>query len=93
MTKDDHRRSQASCQPGCMIVSMRAAGLQARPTSSPSSRGILEIQHKIIGRAPDLKAHRVRVGCAEAMIYSSRGKIPIVLWTAHQHFGERVLLW
>jgi hypothetical protein len=27
------------------------------------------------------------------MIYSSRGKIPIILWTAHQPFGERVLLW
>jgi hypothetical protein len=40
-----------------------------------------------------ITAHRVRVGCAEAMIYSSRGKIPIILWTAHQPFGERVLLW
>ena len=40
-----------------------------------------------------ITAHRVRVGCAEAMIYSSRGKIPIILWTAHQPFGERILLW
>ena len=40
-----------------------------------------------------ITAHRVRVGCAEAMIYSSRGKIPIIAWTAHQPFGERVLLW
>lgn len=40
-----------------------------------------------------ITAHRVRVGCAEAMIYSSRGKIPVILWTAHQTFGERVLLW
>jgi hypothetical protein len=39
-----------------------------------------------------ITAHRVRVGCAEAMIYSSRGKIPIILWTSHQPFGERVLL-
>lgn len=39
-----------------------------------------------------ITAHRVRVGCAEAMIYSSRGKIPFVLWTAHQPYGERVLL-
>ena len=37
--------------------------------------------------------HRVRVGCAEGLIYSSRGKIPIILWTSHQAFGERVLLW
>lgn len=37
--------------------------------------------------------HRVRVGCAEGLIYSSRGKIPIILWTSHKAFGERVLLW
>lgn len=40
-----------------------------------------------------ITAHRVRVGCAEALIYSSRGKIPVILWIAHQPFGERVLLW
>lgn len=37
--------------------------------------------------------HRVRVGCVEGLIYSSRGKIPFILWTSHQAFGERVLLW
>ena len=37
--------------------------------------------------------HRVRVGCVEGLIYSSRGKIPIILWTSHQAFGERVLLY
>jgi hypothetical protein len=40
-----------------------------------------------------ITAHRVRVGCAEAMIYSSRGKIPVIVRTAHQPFGERVLVW
>jgi hypothetical protein len=40
-----------------------------------------------------ITAHRVRVGCAEAMIYSSRGKIPMILWTSHEPFGERVLLY
>ena len=38
-------------------------------------------------------AHRVRVGCVEGLIYSSRGKIPIILWTSHQAFGERVSLY
>jgi hypothetical protein len=37
--------------------------------------------------------HRVRAGCAQGLIYSSRGKIPVILWTSHQAFGERVLLW
>jgi hypothetical protein len=36
--------------------------------------------------------HRVRVGCVEALIYSGRGKIPIILRTSCQPFGERVLL-
>ena len=31
-----------------------------------------------------ITTHRVRVGCAEGLIYSSRGKIPIILWTSHQ---------
>ena len=36
--------------------------------------------------------HRVRVGCAQASIHSRRGKIPIVLLTTRQPFGERVRL-
>jgi hypothetical protein len=40
-----------------------------------------------------ITAHRIRVGCVEGLIYSSRGKIPVVLWTSHQPFGERVLLY
>jgi hypothetical protein len=37
--------------------------------------------------------HRVRAGCVEGLIYSSRGKIPVILWTSHRSFGERVLLY
>ena len=37
--------------------------------------------------------HRVRAGCVEGLIYSSRGKIPIILWTSHRAFGEQVLLY
>ena len=37
--------------------------------------------------------HRVRVGCAQAWIHSRCGKIPIVLLTTRQPFGERVHLW
>ena len=40
-----------------------------------------------------ITAHRVRVGCVEGLIYSSRGKIPVVLWTSQQARGERVLLY
>jgi hypothetical protein len=37
--------------------------------------------------------HRVRSGCAQAWIHSRRGKIPVVLYTAAEPFGERVYLW
>ena len=37
--------------------------------------------------------HRVRTGCAQAWIHSRYGKIPIVVLTRHQPFGERVYLW
>jgi hypothetical protein len=37
--------------------------------------------------------HRVRVGCAQAWIHSRAGKIPAVLHTRCEPFGERVLLW
>jgi len=37
--------------------------------------------------------HRVRVGCAQAWIHSRYGKIPALLLTTRQPFGERVYLW
>jgi hypothetical protein len=37
--------------------------------------------------------HRVRVGCAQAWIHSRSGKIPIILLTRRQPFGERVYIW
>lgn len=37
--------------------------------------------------------HRVRTGCAQAWIHSRRGKIPVVVFTTAEPFGERVYLW
>jgi hypothetical protein len=37
--------------------------------------------------------HRVRAGCAGAWIHSRSGKLPAVLLTTRQPFGERVTLW
>lgn len=36
--------------------------------------------------------HRVRAGCVQAWIHSRRGKIPVVLLTTRQPWGEDVLL-
>lgn len=37
--------------------------------------------------------HRVRVGCAQAWIHTRYGKLPAVLRTKRQPFGESVYLW
>jgi hypothetical protein len=37
--------------------------------------------------------HRIRTGCAQAWILSRSGKIPVVLLTTRQPFGESLLLW
>jgi hypothetical protein len=37
--------------------------------------------------------HRVRTGCVHAWIHSRYGKIPVILLTTRQPFGERLYLW
>jgi len=37
--------------------------------------------------------HRVRAGCVQAWIHSRYGKLPIIVLTSRQPFGERVYLW
>jgi hypothetical protein len=37
--------------------------------------------------------HRLRTGCAQAWVYSRAGKIPVVMVTRAQPFGERVWIW
>lgn len=38
-------------------------------------------------------AHRVRTGCAQAWIQTRHGKLPIILLTGPQPYGERVYIW
>jgi hypothetical protein len=54
----------------------------------PAARRILVAQARCV-----ITAHRVRTGCAQAWIHSRTGKIPIVLVTRRQPFGERVTIW
>ncbi|MEW9532735.1 hypothetical protein [Microbispora sp. NPDC049125] len=37
--------------------------------------------------------HRVRKACAEAMIVTRRGKLPVILRTRPEPFGERLWIW
>ena len=40
-----------------------------------------------------ITAHRLRTGCAHSWIQSRTGKLPVILRTTAQPFGERVLVW
>ena len=40
-----------------------------------------------------ITAHRVRTGCAQAWIQTRSGKLPIILLTKPQPYGERVYIW
>lgn len=37
--------------------------------------------------------HRLRTGCAHSWVQSRRGKLPAILLTTSQPFGERITLW
>jgi hypothetical protein len=37
--------------------------------------------------------HRLRTGCAQAFIYTRRGRLPAILWCAPKSYGEQILLW
>jgi hypothetical protein len=40
-----------------------------------------------------ITAHRVRTGCARAWIQTRSGKLPVILLTRPETFGERVYIW
>jgi hypothetical protein len=40
-----------------------------------------------------ITAHRVRTGCAQAWIQTRTGKLPMILLTRPEHYGERVYIW
>jgi hypothetical protein len=40
-----------------------------------------------------ITAHRVRVGCVQAGIFNTNGRLPVILRTSARSFGERLLIW
>jgi hypothetical protein len=75
-----------SCGPGWLVVGI--SGLVALVAGSPAGREF------IVARAWwMITPHRIRVGCAQAWIRSRSGRIPIVILTTRQPFGERLVLW
>jgi hypothetical protein len=77
---------------GGVVVAALTGGLAAAvlvtAASGPRARTHLMARAWVV-----VTPHRVRVGCAQAWIHSRYGKIPAVLLTVRQPFGERVYLW
>jgi len=72
----------AAAVTGCL------AAVLAATASLPAGRRFLTARAWCI-----VTPHRIRVGCAQGWIHSRGGKIPAVLLTRSQSFGERVYLW
>jgi hypothetical protein len=70
---------------GCLVVVL---ALAAAAVLWPPAR------RRVAARAwCVITPHRVRAGCAGAWIHSRGGRLPAVLLTTRQPFGERVHLW
>jgi hypothetical protein len=70
---------------------LAATGLAVLPgliTLWPAARRLLVTQAWRV-----ITPHRIRTACAQAWIHSRAGKIPIILLTSAEPFGERVLVW
>ena len=72
--------------PGWLVAAI--SGLVALVGGSPGGREF------IVARAWwMITPHRIRAGCVQARIQSRSGKIPIVMLTTRQPYGERLVLW
>ncbi|HUB38114.1 MAG TPA: hypothetical protein VMA72_04615 [Streptosporangiaceae bacterium] len=53
-----------------------------------------EVRHWLAAHARCIiMAHRVRTGCAQAWIQTRSGKLPVILLTTTQPWGERMYIW
>ncbi|MFI7030712.1 hypothetical protein ACIBK1_18570 [Microbispora rosea] len=84
--------------PAVVGVAVRAAG-PAVTIVAGSLVGLLvllwpQARREVAGRFwCVVTPHRVRKACAEALIVSRRGKLPVILRTRPEPFGERLWVW
>jgi hypothetical protein len=53
-----------------------------------------ETRYWLIARVRSIStAHRIRTGCAQAWIQTRSGKLPVILLTRPEPYGERVYIW
>lgn len=73
---------------GTIVAATGLTVLAGLLTLWPAARRLLMTQAWRV-----ITPHRIRTACAQAWIHSRAGKIPIILLTTAEPFGERVLVW
>lgn len=84
--------------PAAVIILVRAAGIAWAVVILAALVHMIvlwpEARRLLVAKAwCVITAHRVRTGCAQAWIHSRNGKIPVVLMTRSQPYGQSVRLW
>ena len=72
---------------GLVALTLMSASLALVAAVGPIRRSVLAAAWGVI------TPHRVRLACAEAGVVSPRGKLPAVMLTRRESYGERVYLW
>lgn len=73
---------------GTIVAATGLSVLAGLLTLWPTARRLLMTQTWRV-----ITPHRIRTACTQAWIHSRAGKIPIILLTTAEPFGERVLVW
>jgi hypothetical protein len=71
-----------------LMWGLAVIGITAATLALPDVRNALAAHIRCI-----ITAHRVRTGCAQAWIQTRTGKLPIIILTSQQPYGERVYIW
>jgi len=78
----------ATASIGLVWTIAAAAGLAIAIAAIPESRRIATARGWCV-----ISQHRVRTGCAQAWIHSRTGRLPFIVLTTCEPFGERVRVW
>ena len=73
---------------GLWLTIAAVAGLAIAIAAIPESRRIATARAWCV-----ITQHRVRTGCAQAWIHSRTGRLPFIVLTTCEPFGERVRVW
>jgi hypothetical protein len=74
---------------GLVLPAVAVLGLSAAAIGAwPAARGLVAARFWCV-----VTPHRLRTACAETWLHNRSGKLPMVIWTSAENYGERVVLW